>query len=124
MHQSRWIPPVWLMGLCNFPFGSYWAVMLITMPQLLAGNGVPEPQIASITAIGLIPTFCSFLLSPVLDWRFRRRSYAIVFAGVAALMLFAALTFIHQLRLMTLLLFVGATAVTLYGAALGGWLGS
>jgi PAT family beta-lactamase induction signal transducer AmpG len=98
--------------------------MLITMPQLLAGNGVPEPRIASITAIGLIPSFCSFLLSPILDWRFRRRSYAIIFAGLAALMSFASLMFIHQLRLLTLLLFIGATAITLYGAAIGGWLGS
>ena len=62
-------PPVWLLGLCNFPFGAYFAVMLLTVPQMLAASGVPEPKIASVTAIGLIPSFCSFFLSPILDWR-------------------------------------------------------
>src|SRR5215471_19079293 len=109
--------PVRLMGLCNFTYGSFWAVTLATLPQLLAANHVSEPQIASVTAIAMVPSFCSFLLSPLLDWRFRRRSYAIFFAGMTAVMLFAALTFIGQLRLLTLFLFVGGAAATLYGAA-------
>src|SRR5439155_22755443 len=45
--------PVWLLGLCNFPLGAYFAVMLLTVPQMLAANAVPQPTIASVTAIGL-----------------------------------------------------------------------
>ena len=112
------------MGLCNLPLGAYGAVMLVTLPQLLAANGVPEPKIASVTAIGLIPSFCAFLLAPILDWRFSRRFYAIVFAGLAALLLVAALVSIHKLELLTVFLFLGMTAVILYVAAIGGWFGS
>ena len=77
---------VWLMGLCYFTYGCFWAVTLVTVPQLLAANHVAEPQIASVTAIAMVPGFCSFLLSPILDWRFRRRSYAILLAGMTAVM--------------------------------------
>jgi len=111
------------MGLCNFPLGAYYAVMLLTLPQLLTANSVPQQQIAYTTAVGLVPSFCSFLLSPLIDWRFRRRTYAIVFAGMAALMAFSALTFIRELGLLTVFLFFGSASVTLYYAAIGGWLG-
>jgi PAT family beta-lactamase induction signal transducer AmpG len=120
--QSRgWVPPVWLLGLCNLPLGITGAVMLMTAPQLLAANGVPEPQIASITAIALLPGFCSFLVAPLLDWRFSRRSYAILLAVVAATMQFVALMFIRNLEALTLFLFAGFFAVQLNVAAIGGW---
>jgi len=67
------------MGLANLPFGFYGAVVLITVPQLLAASGVPQPTIAAITATAMIPTFCGFLLAPILDVHFNRRSYAIFF---------------------------------------------
>jgi len=117
-------PPVWLLGLCNFPLGAYFAVMLYTVPQMLASAGVPEPRIASVTAIGLIPSFCSFFLSPILDWRFTRRAYAVVLAFLTASALFAALTALRELTLLTAFMFVGAATVSLYQAALGGWVGS
>ena len=69
--MKRKLPPVWLMGsLGNLPVGVLGAVMLVTLPQLLANLHVPEPRIATITAIGLTPTFFNFLLAPILDWRF------------------------------------------------------
>jgi MFS transporter, PAT family, beta-lactamase induction signal transducer AmpG len=116
--------PVWLLGLCNFPLGAYFAVMLLTVPQMLAAAGVPEPKIASVTAIGLIPSFCSFFLSPILDWRFTRRTYAVVLAFLTASALVAALTELRELTLLTAFMFVGTATVNLYQAALGGWLGS
>jgi hypothetical protein len=46
--------PVWLLGSYNFPLEAYFAVMLLTMPRLLAANDVPEQQIAGITAVGFV----------------------------------------------------------------------
>ena len=60
------IPIAW-MGLANLPFGMYGALVLITVPQLLAALHVPQPIIASITAAAMIPTFCGFLLAPMMQ---------------------------------------------------------
>ena len=123
--MTRKLPPVWLMGsLGNLPIGILGAVMLVTLPQLLASMHVPEPQIATITAIGLAPTFFNFLLAPLLDWRFNRRTYAIVFLLLGAVFQFAMLESLGNLGLLTLLLFGESLAVCLSRAALGGWLGA
>ena len=68
--------PAFVMGLGNLVFGLTGGLALVTAPQLLAAQHVPEPEIASITAAALVPTFACFLLAPVLDVRFSRRGYA------------------------------------------------
>jgi len=112
------------MGLTNLPLGAYGAVTLVTVPQVLAARHVPEPMIATITAIALIPSFSSFLLAPILDVRFSRRSYALVLGALAALMTFLALSRLDDLLQLGTLLTVGYLAVALFNNALGGWLGS
>jgi PAT family beta-lactamase induction signal transducer AmpG len=112
------------MGLSNLPFGLYGGVMLATIPQLLAAQNVPQPEIASITAIGLSPGFFYFLVSPILDVRFSRKLYAYVLGVLTALLLFAALMSTANLVLLGALLFGGQFAVALYSSAVGGWLGS
>ena len=97
---------------------------LITTPQLLAANHVPEQQISSVTAISLIPGFASFLLAPLLDWRFSRRAYAILFAILGGVCAFAALMSVKDLRMLTTLLFAGNMAISLCVAAVGGWFGN
>ena len=112
------------MGFGFMPLGVFGTVMLLTVPQLLAANHVPEPRIAAITATAMIPGFSGFLLAPLLDWRFSRRAYAIVLAILGALCLFAALLAIHDLGLLTALLFAGNLAIGLCVAAVGGWFGN
>jgi PAT family beta-lactamase induction signal transducer AmpG len=112
------------MGLGFIPLGVNGAILLITVPQLLAANHVPEQQIAAITAIGLFPNFGGFILSPLLDWRYARRSYAIALAFMIALCSFAALASIDNLPLLTAFLFASNLAVSLAVAAVGGWFGS
>jgi PAT family beta-lactamase induction signal transducer AmpG len=124
MASTRPLPPIWLMGLGFLPLGAFGSIMLITVPQLLAAKHVAEPQIASITAIGLSPGFCSFLFAPLLDWRFSRRAYAVGFSVVGALCAAAALLVTRDLRLLTGLLFVGDMAICLNVAAVGGWFGN
>ena len=54
-------PPIWLMGLANSTIGVSGGILLLTIPQLLAGDHVPEPRIAEITGFALIPGFTAFL---------------------------------------------------------------
>jgi PAT family beta-lactamase induction signal transducer AmpG len=122
--HARPLPPVWLMGIGFLPLGAFGSLMLITFPALLATNHVPEGRIAAITAIGLIPGFVYFLLSPILDWRFKRRSYAIGLAIVGGACMYAAFLCITNLVLLPVLLFVGYLAVSLCIAAVGGWFGN
>lgn len=122
--EARPLPPVWLMGFGNVPLGAAGAVILVTTPQLLAANHVPEPKIAAITSIALIPMVVGFPLAPVLDWRLPRRSYAIAFTISAAVCQYAALLFIHDLAILTTLLFLSFLSVALVVASVGGWFGN
>jgi PAT family beta-lactamase induction signal transducer AmpG len=117
-------PPIWLMGLGQLPLGATGAITLITVPQLLAANHVPEPAIAGVTSIALIPGFAAFLLAPLLDWRFRRKTYAIGLVILGAIIQFAALLCIHDLTALTVLLFAGFMSIALSVAAVGGWFGN
>ena len=121
--QTRSLP-TWLKGFGNIPLGATGSIMLITVPQLLAANHVPEAKIASVTAFGLFATFASFPFTPILDWRFSRRAYAIVLAVIAALFSFTALLEIHDLTALAALLFASAFTVQLCINAVGGWFGN
>ena len=116
--------PIWLMGMGQIPLGATGAITLITTPQLLAANHVPEPVIATVTSIALIPGFAAFLLAPLLDWRFRRKTYAMVFAALGAMFQLAALLCIRDLTLLTTFLFLGFMSIALSTAAVGGWFGN
>jgi PAT family beta-lactamase induction signal transducer AmpG len=112
------------MGLGFIPQGVTGAILVITVPQLLAANHIPEQQIASITAIGAIPGFVGFVLSPLLDWRFSRRTYAIALTVIDGLCNFGTLIFIHNLPLLATLLFMAWLTATLATMAVGGWFGN
>jgi PAT family beta-lactamase induction signal transducer AmpG len=112
------------MGFGFLPLGLNGAILLITVPQLLAANHVPEPQIASITAIGLFPSFGCFLLGPLLDWRYSRKAYSISLTILGALCAFGALISINNLPLLTALLFMANLAISMVVAAVGGWFGN
>jgi PAT family beta-lactamase induction signal transducer AmpG len=116
------IPVAWL-GLANLPFGLFGGLALITMPQLLAARHVPEPQIAAITAAAMIPTVCGFLVAPILDVRFNRRSYALVFGALTALTGWFSLSQLGSLGVLTAVLVTGFLFANLFYNALGGWLG-
>jgi len=116
--------PIWLMGFCNLPLGLGGAIGLVTVPQLLAAEDVPESTIAWITSVALVPLFASFVLAPVLDWRFSRRFYSILTAVLAALLLFAGLLNLAYPVLLGAALVLAVFAVALNQAAVGGWVSS
>jgi MFS transporter, PAT family, beta-lactamase induction signal transducer AmpG len=121
---ARKLPPIWLMGLGFLPLGASGSLTLITTPELLAANHVPEAQIAAITGISLIPGFVGFVLGPLLDWRFSRRTYAIVFSVLGGLCQFASLLSLRDLGLLTALLFASSLFIGLCVSAVGGWFGN
>ncbi len=121
---ARGLPPISLMGLGFLPLGASGSLTLITLPTLLAANHVPEAQIASVTGIALIPGFVSFLLGPLLDWRFSRRFYAILFAILGGACEYAGLLYLRDLPVLTALMFASALFIGLCVSAVGGWFGN
>lgn len=114
--------PVWLMGLTNATFGMYGGLVSISLPEILAEQHVPEARIAIITATAMSPAFWAFLLCPLLDVRFTRRTYALASSTLASVSLFFALLYLHHLRLLELFYTLGFTGACVTQNALGGWL--
>ncbi|WP_338467419.1 MFS transporter [Novosphingobium sp. ZN18A2] len=120
----RKLAPVWLMGLANAPLGLNGALLLVTIPQLLAARGVPETDISTVTAIGLIPAFAVVLIAPILDVRFTRRAYAWMFGPLAAVLSTVAMFTLGNFSVLVPLVLAAQLCVALYVSALGGWLGA
>jgi PAT family beta-lactamase induction signal transducer AmpG len=110
--------------MTNATFGLTSGFVVVTLPQMLAAQGVPGGHIAAITSIIVSPSFWVFLIAPMLDVRFGRRSYAITFGLIAA----AATAFVvmhhHNLALVEVVMTTGYLATSLYQGAVGGWTGS
>ncbi len=117
-------PPVWVLGLTNSTFGMMNGFAVVTLPQMLAAEGVPGGHIAAITAAIISPGFWAFLFSPMLDVRLRRRTYALMFGVIAAAS--AALTVLQHSDLGTveLVMVIGYLSAAFYQGAVGGWMGS
>jgi len=116
-------PPIWLLGFGLWPLGVNGALLLISMPQLLAAQHTPETRIAAITAMALLPGFVSFLMAPLLDWRFSRRAWAIVFTLMTGFGSAAAFVFVRRLDLLPVFFFLSNLGAYLVAAACGGWFG-
>ncbi len=112
------------MGLTNATFGMFAGFSVVGMPQMLAAQGIPGGRIAAITASMLSPGFWIFLLAPVLDVRFSRRAYALVFSTLAAAALGWAVAHPASVRLVEGAMLLGYVAVSLVQSAVGGWMGS
>ncbi|GAA4766627.1 hypothetical protein GCM10023219_10030 [Stakelama sediminis] len=124
MPSTKSLPPIWFIGLAVLPFGMFGALTLITVPQLLEARHVPETVIAGITSFAMIPGFTCFLLAPILDVHFSRRSYALVLGVAAAILGFVALEHLTDIKLLSTLLFLGFFCSQMFVTALGGWFGS
>ncbi|HEV2619966.1 MAG TPA: MFS transporter, partial [Acidobacteriaceae bacterium] len=104
--MRRQLPP-WAMGLAIAPLGFYYGFISTAMPILLRAKGVSVDEISKISLLAFSPSFWAFLLCPILDVRFSKRTYALVSAGIAALCLGASTLLIGNLTLFTVVLTVG-----------------
>ncbi len=121
---ARAHPPIWVMGLSNAIFGMMGGFCVVTLPQLLAAEGVPGGHIATITAIIISPGFWAFIFSPMLDVRLRRRTYALIFAVIAACAAAFTVLHHHNLDLVVPIMLIGYLSAAFYQGAVGGWMGS
>ena len=117
-------PPIWVMGLTNATFGMMNGFAVVTLPQMLAAEGVPGGHIAAITAAIISPGFWAFIFSPMLDVRLRRRTYALLFGVIAAIAV--AVTVLHhgELGTVELVMLIGYLSAAFYQGSVGGWMGS
>lgn len=122
--SQRRLPPVWVLGLTNAGFGLMGGFAVVTVPAMLAAQGIPGGRIAAITAVILSPGFWSFLPAPMLDVWLSRRSYALIFGVLTAAS--AAFTVMHRSNLLLIecSMLVGYVSACLYQGAVGGWMGS
>jgi MFS family permease len=123
MRDLRKPPTPWLFSLLILPLGIVVAGFDFTaFPLLLAQAGVPVDRIASISSIINLPGVIGFLFAPVVDIKFRRRTW-LVFASFGTA-LFACLYFpligASHLALMAALILAGALITFLVAAACGG----
>lgn len=115
---------VWLMGFLNSTYGFAYAVVLVTVPQLLAKHGVGEPVIASLTAVALIVSLAVFAVAPVLDTLVSRRAWSIGLALTSSALTFLVLVLPSASRMLAPVLAADALAISLFNSAIGGWLGA
>ena len=123
MRDLRKPPAPWLFSLLILPLGIVVVGFNFTaFPLLLAQAGVPVDRIASISSIINLPGVIGFLFAPVVDIKFRRRTWlALASFGTA---LFACLYFpligASHLVFMTAIILVGGLIAFLVSAACGG----
>jgi PAT family beta-lactamase induction signal transducer AmpG len=121
--RARRTPPAWVLGFAALCNGALSGVLTITIPQLLAARGVPELQIASIAGLSFLPGVFNFLLAPVLDVGFSRRTYATGLAiGLAALTALS-LNLLSNLPALAVVMFLANVCYYLYAPAYAGWFG-
>jgi len=114
--------PAWAMGLALAPMGFYYGFVSTALPVLLRGRGVSVEGVAWVSSVGFSPTFWAFLLCPILDVRFSKRTYALFFAGVAAVCLGLSTLMTANLVAFTAMVTVGCTAAVLFSNAHQGWM--
>ena len=119
--MRRQLPP-WAMGLAGAPLGFYFGFISTATPILLRAHGVSVGKISEVSAIGFSPTFWAFLLCPVLDVHFTKRTYALFFAGVAGICLGVSTMLTANLVAFTVVLTAGCTAAVMFGNTHQGWM--
>ena len=110
------------MGLSGTSFGLVGGFDIFVLAQALAAQGVPETTISTVSAIAISPGFYSFLVSPMLDVWFSRRSYAAVLTVASALLVGASVLLVHHLFWLEVTATLAYAAIQLSYSALGGWL--
>jgi len=124
LDRAKKLPPIFLLGLTNSTYGMCGSFACVVLPEMLAAQGVSGGRIGAIVAWILLALVWSFFLSPMLDVRFSRRSYALACAVVASGGV--ALTVMHHGNPLfaEAVMVVSYAAASLLQAAVGGWMGS
>lgn len=122
--RAQPLPPAWLIGMGALTFGLVAGFVITALPFLLSKAAVSVDRIASGSAIAMSPTFWAFLLTPIVDVAFPRRTYAFGFALASAASLGTALWLFSPARiwLFTALVLLAELTIVLQNAAVMGWI--
>ena len=117
--------PAWLVGITYLPFGLYLGFILISLQVLLRARGLAVDNIALLQLISLIPSWSSFALTPLADCGLPRRTWAVLFAAIAALCLGGGSLLMDKAVAgnatpLAITLLVGMFAAQLYSSTMGG----
>jgi PAT family beta-lactamase induction signal transducer AmpG len=117
------MPPAWVIGMTNLPFGLVAGFCVTALPFLLTKIGVSVDQVATISATVMSPSFWAFLVTPLVDVGLTRRTWAVLTALLSACSLGMAVWELSpdHLVLFAGLLLLAELAIVLYGSALTGW---
>jgi PAT family beta-lactamase induction signal transducer AmpG len=85
-------PPAWLFGITSMPYGCFNGVIAVALPYLLRKNGLSVDRIASIGALVQLPAIWYFLWAPVVDLKFRRRTWVVSLSVVSGALTMLALS--------------------------------
>ena len=118
------VPPVWILAVPWLIWGMMGGFIVVPLPQMLVAQGVPGDRAAIAVAIILSPMCWSFLLAPILDVRFRRRTYALVFGVIGVSAAITTVLYHAVLGEVEALMLVGFLSTCLFQSAFGGWAGS
>ena len=115
--------PVWLMAMSGTSFGLYSGFAALTLPQALAAQHTPETTITTVTAIAFSPGFFIFMISPVLDVVYSRRTYAWCLTILSAVMLWISVMNLGNILVLEIAATTGFAVICLANnGALCGWL--
>ena len=117
--------PAWLVGITYLPFGLYSGFIIVSLQLLLTARGLAVDNIALLQLISLVPSYSSFVLTPLADCGLERRTWAVLFAAIAALCLAAGSMLMDAAAagrpaLLAFTLLVGMFAAQLYSSTMGG----
>jgi len=117
--------PAWLVGVTYLPFGLYSGFIIISLQLLLTARGLAVDHIAILQLVALLPSYTSFLLTPLADCGLPRRTWAILFAAIAAACLATGSLLMDKAVAgnatpLALTLLIGAFAAQLYSSTMGG----
>jgi MFS transporter, PAT family, beta-lactamase induction signal transducer AmpG len=118
------LPPSWLTGMGMLTFGLVAGFVITALPFLLSKVGVSVDRIATVSAVAMSPTFWAFLLTPIVDVGFTRRTWAFAMAMVSAASLGVGLWLFSPARLplFTALVLAAELAAVLQSSAVNGWI--
>lgn len=122
--STRKLPPVWVMGMTNAAYGMYGGFAVITVAEMLAAQGLPGDRIARAVSTILSPSIWIFLFAPVLDVKFRRRTYALILSVMTAVCVAGCVLNRTNVTALQAFGFAGMATVSQLQNAVGGWTGA
>jgi MFS family permease len=123
-HRRVKSPSPLMRGMTIIPFGLVLGFTSTALPFLLTHDGIPLGRVAGISATVFSPTVYAFLMKPLLDTGFSRKTYSWALLLIGAVTFAAGMSVLGpgHLRLAVPLLLIASLSMVLYTGAVNGWI--